>query len=55
METMVIALVLSLLIFAVAVWAIGMLPVGNSGFPFKAVLYGIAALLLIFYWIRFLP
>ncbi len=56
METMLIAIVLSLLIFVVAVWAIGRFPLpGAETFPVKPILYVFAALFLIIYWLRFLP
>ncbi len=53
-ESTIIAIVIAFLIFAVAVWAIGVLPMPAGGFPLKSILYVIAAVLLIVYLLRFI-
>ena len=54
MEPTLIAIVIAILIFVVAIWAIGVLPMPDGGFPLKPILYVLAALVLIIYLLRYI-
>lgn len=52
MESTLVAVAIALLVFAVAVWAIGVLPLPSGSFPLKPFLYVVAAVFLILYLLR---
>jgi predicted membrane metal-binding protein len=47
------SILIALLIFVIAIWAIGLLPLPANAPPIKWVLYVIAAVILVFYLLRY--
>lgn len=52
-QSVVVSIVIALLIFVIVVWAIGVIPLPDNSPPIKWVLYVLAAVVLIFYLLRY--